>query len=723
MNNPELITTASTKRGYRLLLVLAGLVPMLLFWPTIRADFLQWDDDINIYRNPHLVGLNAASLRWALTDVAYVRRYMPLGWIGWLCNYELDGLNPATYHLGNVLLHCLNSMLVFVLIVELLGAGREDRTATDRWMTLPAGWVGALFWAVHPLRVEPVAWASGRLYCQAALFLLVSVVAYLRQARAQASGRPRGAGYWLAVFSFAASLLTYPIGLGLIPVLVFLDYYPLRRLPDSLSAWWRPETRRVWFEKIPFVGVAGLVVFLTFLARLQFKNHWRPPPTLAEFGLVSRTMQAFYMWTRYLWKTWAPFNLSPHYTTLIKFDPFAPPFVLSLSCIVLGSLVLVLGIRRWKAVATMWLAHLALLVPFLGLTEHPYEPSDRYSYVPGIVWSILLAAFLCRGFVTTWKRSVLLAASLVLTVVFSEMSAGQISVWKNSETLFRHTIAVLENDPFRFDTYHRLGDYYMGKGAYADAEESFRNELAIKPHVPRGLYNLGISLAFQKKFEEALSVFLRLEEVMPDFRQLQLNLGHTFLELDQVDKALNHYAAAVRDNPEDVSSRLALGRALIRQGDVTNAIEQFALARKLDPDWGMTYSDLAEAYKRQGRYREAIQALQDGLHRQPSSSPLKLDLAWLLATCQNGGTRNPARAVQLASEVVDKEGERNFRALDVMAAAYAGAGRFEEARVAAEKAVQLAPSQEARRRVGQRLSVYRSGQPFVESIYEGERPP
>src|SRR4051812_24752219 len=154
---------------------------LAIFHSITSADFLQWDDDINIYGNRHIQGLTAENWNWIWTDTSYVRRYMPLGWLGWAIQYQLFGMHPWSWHFGNIVLHSLNAALVFLLIQKLVQSSLPKDHAVPEQLPWCAA-LGALIWAVHPLRVEAVAWASGRIYDQALTFLLISVLCYLRAA-------------------------------------------------------------------------------------------------------------------------------------------------------------------------------------------------------------------------------------------------------------------------------------------------------------------------------------------------------------------------------------------------------------------------------------------------------------------------------------------------------------------------------------------------------------
>jgi hypothetical protein len=179
-----------------------ALVALGVFSVTWPAEFVKWDDDINITRNTRIQNLTRENLTWMFTDVGLARRYMPLGWMGFAVHHATFGLNASSYHVVNTILHSACAVLLFYILANILRRVVVDSEVGETRISICAA-LGSLIWAVHPLRVEVVAWSSGRLYLQATLFLLLSLAAYLRSQTSQASGRH--VFYWISVFGFAAS--------------------------------------------------------------------------------------------------------------------------------------------------------------------------------------------------------------------------------------------------------------------------------------------------------------------------------------------------------------------------------------------------------------------------------------------------------------------------------------------------------------------------------------
>jgi hypothetical protein len=274
-----------------LLLAMAGII-FAVFWPTLSADFLHWDDDINVFENPHVQALSAENLRWMFTDFEQAIRYKALSWLAWAVVHELFGLNPFGYHLANVLLHTLNAGLVFFLLLRLVPVRAEEPEVPR----LLAATVATLLWAVHPLRVEPVTWVTGLPYHLSLGFLLVATHCYLRTDFTRSVWRQ--GSFLAAIGGYLLAAMAYPIVLGFVAALIALD---LGRFGRDLS--FRTEAgRRVWLEKLPFIGIAGLTIAGTLYGRFFHVGDWFQAAGTESFTPAERITQACYLWIYSVWR-------------------------------------------------------------------------------------------------------------------------------------------------------------------------------------------------------------------------------------------------------------------------------------------------------------------------------------------------------------------------------------------------------------------------------------
>lgn len=529
-----------------------------VFGRVLGHQFVAWDDDTLLYANPHLTGLNTATVRWAFTRFDYVVRYQPLTWLSWAAICQVSGRDPLGYHLASLVAHGLNSVLVFLLVRCLVRAGLgRDSLGQEKSVRLIAGAAAAL-WALHPLRVETVAWASAFLHQQALLFLLVSALAYVQAAQARVGSRAWL--YWGAVFSYGLSLFSYPIGLGFVVGLLALDAYPLRRLGGRPRGWTDGQARRVWLEKVPFVAVAGLCLGITLWARLHVQGGWPQAPSLAEFSLAHRLMQACYVWAYYVWKPWLPFGLAPVYTALLNFGPGDPAFVESAVFLGLVTAAVVGQRRRWPAAVPLWISYLALMVPVLGLTEHPHYTNDRYASLPGLLWALALAAACVKWCGTARQRAAALMGAFGVAAVLGGLSWRQAGVWRDSVTLFEHTLACLGGHPYRFDLHWRLGQVLTEQG----------------------------------KLDQAIEHLQTAVQIAPGFAEAQFALGVALERKGQTGQAIARYRLAVRLNPAYAQAHARLGLLLAAQGQHSEAVEHLRQAVRLDPSLAEARQRLAE---------------------------------------------------------------------------------------------------------------------------------
>lgn len=594
------------------LLIFIGLTTWCVFAPTLSADFVEWDDDVEIYQNPNLGPLDGARLRWMFTDTGYLWRYQPLGWLGWFINYQFGGLNPFGYHLGNVLLHCLTAGLVFLVLRKLLmlGAAREGTA-----MSLCAGrmlWsaaAGALLWALHPLRVEPVAWVSGRLHCQAMFFLQLGLLCYLSAVSLEPPSRLHRGFYGGAVASFALSIFSYPIGLGFAGLLVVLDVYPLRRL-ECGKGWWTSSARRIWWEKLPFLVLTGLALAVTLMARF-LTTDWAKPASAEVFGIFPRVMQAFYVWAYYVWKSWLPTNLSPVYTRLIDFQPASAALVASAAFVIGTSVLLIWQRRRWPMFLAVWVCYLIALIPMLGLSEHPHSTSDRYSYLPGVAWSVIFAAALYRAWASRSRRWVGLAVGAILILACATASVRQTAIWKNSVTLFEHIIATLGNDAYRWDAHHRLGMFFFARGRADEAVPHLQAAVELQPQRRELHYELGCALLNASRFKDAAQEFERLLELQPDSSNAHLYLGVALRNLGRTTEAAEKISQALSLRPDHAEAYFQLAVTWTELDDLQSAESCFSQAMELSKgglppiQQAIYFDSLAASQERKGNYRDA----------------------------------------------------------------------------------------------------------------------
>ncbi len=597
-----------------------GLAVWLVFRRANDGGMLQWDDDINVLNNVHVHGISWTNLRWMFTDAQYMRRYLPLGWLRWAADYQAFGAGPRSHHVGNLVLHLADALLLFVLIRRLLAILVPP--LAPAWPLLAAV-TGALSWAIHPLRVETVSWISTGQYCQAVFFLLLSLLAYVGTAGPpDPAGAWKRPGYWWSVTAFGLSLLSYPAALGYPAALAVLDLLVLARVPAGGPG--RPAAlRRIGLEKIPFAVVSLAMMVATLVSRYRAHGIWEPPPTLAEFGPGPRIMQAFYVWAYYVWKPLWPVHLAPVYTALVAFNPTGAIFLASLVGVLAVTGLLVWQRRRCPGILALWLCHLALLVPMLGLSEHPHYTNDRYSYLASIPWSIALAV----GCLHLWKspgwRRLSLPLVAGLLAVAGVASAAQVRVWRDSETLFRHVLTTLGSDTYRYDILTRLGRTLLAQGRLAEAEASFREAVGVQPAAREARGRLGLVLFREGRTEEAAAILGPGARLVPERGGERSDLVNALVRAGWVAEALQFCEDAVRLNPRLVDAQGNLGILLVKSGRGREALAPLEEAIRLDARSPLAHFNLGMAFRSLGRNGEARGEFETALRLQPDFPPAR----------------------------------------------------------------------------------------------------
>jgi Tfp pilus assembly protein PilF len=359
---------------------------------------------------------------------------MPLGWLTLCALFHVNGLDPFWYHSAALGFYLANAVLVYVLALHTIRAFVPAAAAgLTAWQAF-AAFLAAGWWALHPLRVESTAWISGLLYGQAATFFLVAVIAYRRSYR----GRRRLPWIAASLAAATASLATYPIALGLPFLLLAMDLYRSRTEAGRGAV----PLRRLACEKLLFLAPVAAIALFTAYARLRNPAVWGSVPTFAEFPLTERLMQAAYIVSYYVWRPLWPGGLPPITPVLLGFDLWAPAFTLGAAAILVITSCAVAWRRSRPWVGAVWLAYLATVVPFAGFTEHPYNASDRYAYLPTVVWAAALACGLACLRAARWRLAAS-AAALGLIAVLGATTRRALGIWSDPRTMYAYLVGSL----------------------------------------------------------------------------------------------------------------------------------------------------------------------------------------------------------------------------------------------------------------------------------------
>jgi len=528
-----------------LLASLLGLLTFIVFLPTVACAFVNWDDNAYVYDNPLVLdGLTGRGVAAAFTRVMF-HNWAPLTILSYQADASLYGPRPAGYHLTNVMLHAVAAGLLAVAIGRMTAAPGRSVAAV-------------LLFAIHPLRVESVAWVAERKDVLSVLFLAVALLAYEWYCR-----RPGGwrlAAVWVAML---ASLLAKATLVTLPALLLLVDVWPLGRLQvpgvpraaDRQALYHACSWRSALREKVPLLFLSALFIAITLMTQ---ERATRVSATLPL--LTNRLPNAVHSIARYLVDTILPMQMHPAH--LHPGPAGWPPVAIILSLLVL----VILGACAWLAArrepAVTWglLWFLVALSPVLGIVAQQgfQARADRFTYVPHIgmmvalVWGVAAAAARLR--LPQWvPATVLLAATLGCVAVDRQ----QIAVWKNSETLWNHVLAIDPNNPI---AYNNLGTAFYERGLVREAVPYFERSLAIQAS-ERAHCWLGLALADQGRLEEAVGHYRAGLELDPQSVEAHTNLGAALAQLGRVQEALPHFEAACLLEPDDLPARGNLARA------------------------------------------------------------------------------------------------------------------------------------------------------------------
>lgn len=531
-----------------LLGVLLALGGLAIYWHVGEFGFLTFDDEHNIVFNPHLGPLSPGRVHWAFTEWGYTRRCMPLGWLGFATVFSLAGLNPAGWHLAGLGLHLVNSLLLFALLFRLAGASRPG--AARSW-ALTCAFLGAAFWAWHPLRVESVAWATALLYGQAEFFLLLALLGFVRDP-AKPSAR-----LW-ALVCYSASLLTYPVAIGFAPVFALVAGWRLR------------DWRRAGGMALPFFVPALAAVIINVLARASADGAFIPMPTWTEFPPLARGMQAAFVWVYYAWIPFWPAHLTLFNPVLVNFDPWSAPFVLSALVLASGVVTVAAWPAARRTAGGLVLAHLCVLVPMMGLVERPYFPSDRYAAFTQAV----LAAALVLGLVrlsSPRARLAVVAAGLAAGGLLGVLSSRQTEAWRDAPTALRHSTAGLAPTALPVMRYERPAVLLYRSGDLPGALAVFDQGIALLPG-DRSLVAGRADLVRQGAELRAMIAAVGAPPSTPPVAFLHQELGLECARAGELVAAREHLRLARVSAPDFYAPAYNLALVELRQGNTRAAL-------------------------------------------------------------------------------------------------------------------------------------------------------
>lgn len=644
-----------------LICVALAAVTWAVFGQTLAHDFVNFDDHVYVYENSLITrGLSTEGIISAFTHT-HARNWHPLTTISHMLDCQLYGLKAGGHHFTNAILHTISVLLLFLVLKQMTGR---------LWQS---AFVAALF-AIHPLHVESVAWIAERKDVLSSVFFMLTLAAYARYARAPSPPR-----YLLVAVLFACGLMSKPMLVTLPFVLLLLDWWPLGRIGGQKSEA-ESRLRRLITEKVPLFALSALSCIATLFAQRQGQS------AIDQLPFVWRLNNTFVSYTTYIWQMLWPARLAVFYPHPNNRLPLGE--VILAIAFLAGITLVVIYLRRTKPyLVTGWFWYLGMLVPVIGLVQVGEQAhADRYTYLPQIGLYITVAWTVGGLFLESAprvRRALIGVAAAIAIVSLGVRAIVQASYWKNSETLWNHTLAVTgENDV----AYNNLGFLFLRRGELDKAISEFQAALDIRSTNTETHYSLGTAL-------------------------IQNNLGNAFARKQLWGEAINHLQEAVRLRPDYADAYFNLGSVLFQQGRIEQAIAQWQKALAIRPRDAEAHRNVAGALRKQGNVKGAIAEYEQVLNITPEDSVALNNLAWILATSSDASMRDGTRAVTLAVKAVQASGGRDPNFVRTLAAARAEVGQFAEAVATAEAAKALASTKskpELASRLEEEIALYRA---------------
>lgn len=743
-----LIKQEQNKLHIVLICAVLVLATVTAYEPVRNNDFVGYDDYPYVTENPNVnKDISGKSIVWAFTT-GYCNNWHPLTWLSHTLDCQLFGLNPAGHHIVNLLFHIANTLLLFWVLKRMTGA---------IWKS---AFVAAVF-ALHPLHVESVAWTAERKDVLSGFFWMLTIAAYVRYAE-----RPCIRRYLPVILAFSLGLLSKPMVVTLPFVLLLLDWWPLGRR----------QWGRLIVEKMPLFVLAASSSLITYIVQQQTGamagSDILPISIRATNALVSYIsyiskmvypsgLAVFYPHPLKL-QIWQPIVsavMLVAITTIVIYTGRRRRYLAVGWLWYLGTLIPVIGLVQvgLQAMADRY-TYLPLIGIFIIVSWGAADLTAKWRYRNvwlGITAGVILIALLVctRTQAGYWQNSLtLFGRALDVTEDNQVMQTnygnallenGQIeesvkhfnealrlrpedfearynlglaflNLGKTDEAIACFTESLkTSNKPYK--VHSDLGLAYVEKGEIDKAIGHYNEALRLEPGYVKAINNLGSALKKQGKIDEAIQQWERALQLQPDFANPHYNLGVMMAEQEKYNEAVNHLNEALRARPEWAEAHYELGGVYARQGKLKQAAEQFAAAVQLDPNYVEARVSLARTLLEAGQIWQAVGHYYKILQLEPDNIDALNNLSWFLATTKDTSIANSAEAIKLAQHACELTRYEQAELLDTLAAAYASAGKFQEATETAEKAVKSAGAtgrKNLAEDIQKRLELYKASQPY-----------
>jgi protein O-mannosyl-transferase len=531
-----------------------------------QFDFTNFDDQVYVTENSHIQsGITLNGIRWAFSTT-YAEFWHPLTWLSLMADYQIHGLNPGGYHLTNLILHILSTLLLFWLFHRMTGAVWKSAFV-------------AAFFALHPLHVESVAWIAERKDVLSAFFWMLTLCLYVYYTE-----KPVIQRYWLVMFSFVCALMSKPMVVTLPVIMILLDYWPLNRFEsnkDNLILW---QVK----EKLPFFVLSAVFSSITIYAQYN--------PFL-KYSFDSRLANSSISFIIYLEKTFWPFDLAVFYPFVNQL-PIWQILVSALLIIVISSTVIAMA-KRFPYLFVGWLWYAIAILPVIGILQiGAFAMADRYTYLSLIGIGIMLG----WGMPSLIKREnlykkILLPAAIAFLAVMSLLTWEQCTYWKNSYILWNHALKVTSNN---YLAHNNIASYLKNKGEIKEAFYHYNQAIRISPSFNDALYNRGVIYTENGFYNLAIEDYNKAIKNNHNMTNAYFNRGIIYGKLRQYGLALKDFNKAIVLKENYAEAYNNRGFTYFNIGQYQQAIEDYKKAIILKPDYTEAYINCGLTYLKLG---------------------------------------------------------------------------------------------------------------------------
>ena len=615
MNSPENHTNSQIRIPKEvwlsLLLVFAVLV---IFWQVLGFEFVNYDDDRYVTRNPMVQqGLTLTSVKWAFSST-HAEFWHPVTWLSHMLDIQIFGLNPGGHHFSNLLLHIINTLLLFWILTHTTGY---------LWRSCI---VAALF-ALHPLHVESVAWVAERKDVLSTFFWMLTTLMYVRYAK-----NPGIRRYLTVIFFFILGLMTKPMLVTLPFVFLLLDFWPLNRLRSASPArtdqqFRRQPGSRLIIEKIPLFFITTVFSLTTFMVQTADRH-------TGSFGhpIGERLTTALVSYVGYLIKTCWPFQLSVFY-------PYPDSYAFWQ---VTGAVIFIAGIsfgvlkaaRQCPFLPVGWFWYTGTFLPVIGIVQvGAHATADRYTYIP-LIGIFIMVTWGFYEVLTGWRHrgKITYVLAPLLIGFFMAVAFIQTGYWRNSTLLFENALKTTRNN---YMAYNNLGNIYFRKGLIDEAMNYYISAIQIEPAFAIAHSNLGATLVRKGKIQQAIDQFNRALSIDPGRDDARRNLKKTVAAIDAIKEEIAAREKTAEIETENYELKYEIGTFYHSLGQTKKAIQLYERSLSIYPQFMPAMERLAEIQNERGNYQQAVLSYKKILKLHPQHSDITYKIATIHADQNN----------------------------------------------------------------------------------------